>query len=592
MTATDSRIARLATELDITVRRLQWMQVELGEIARDPRGTVAPVPAQVPARPLPAPLPAPRPVPPARPNTGVSGPVWTPGPGSAPAPAATPSAASPFTVGRVLAGAGVLVTLVGVALLLVLAAQAGLLGPAVRVGLGTALAAGLLGTALWLHRRPGGTVGASALAATGVAAAYLDTVAITGIYHWVNPAVGLALSGLIALGGLWLASRWNSQWLGIAVFAPIYPLAPPLADSGYLLGGFTVILAIASIGVRRPADWQWLHLVRSVGTSGTLAVLALAADSAEALPALGAAVLGATVGLLAAADPRARDGRALPLVAGGMIAALPVLVALPGAPAWAAAGGVAALIAGAVAMGLLPGTVTGVRAAWFGTATVAALLGTAVLVPPVWIPAALLGAGTAALSAGARDRVAMTCGCILGGIGILLGVGTFGATVLATSSETVRYAGSAGVLVASALGIAFGAVLVWRGSGAVPAERRTAILIAGGAIILGSTTVLLVNAGWAVAGPAGMRWGHGLATVTWMAVGAAAVLVRRPGTGPATTVAGLVMIGAAVAKLFLFDLASLDGVVRVIAFLVVGVALLAVGAVYAARPDRADDAPR
>ncbi|WP_019202418.1 DUF2339 domain-containing protein, partial [Tsukamurella sp. 1534] len=262
MTATDPRIARLAGELDITVRRLQWMQAELADVARAGAAPAPPL-ARFPARTVPAPPSVPAPlVPPAQPG---------------------PPAAPVFTVARVLAGTGVLVTLIGVAFLLVLAAQAGLLGPAVRVGLGTALAGGLLGGALWLHRRPGGRTGAQALAATGVAAAYLDTVAVTGVYHWVHPVAGLAIAGLIALGGLALAARWRSQWLGVALFAPTYLLAPSLADDAYLLGGFTLVLAVASIAVRRPAAWPWLHVVRSAGTAATFAVLAAAAGPADGL---------------------------------------------------------------------------------------------------------------------------------------------------------------------------------------------------------------------------------------------------------------------------------------------------------------------
>ena len=38
----------------------------------------------------------------------------------------------------------------------------------------------------WLNRRPGGRVGAIALAATGIAAAYIDVIAVTTIYGWVS----------------------------------------------------------------------------------------------------------------------------------------------------------------------------------------------------------------------------------------------------------------------------------------------------------------------------------------------------------------------------------------------------------------------
>lgn len=61
-------------------------------------------------------------------------------------------------------------------------------------------------------------------------------------------------------------------------------------------------------------------------------------------------------------------------------------------------------------------------------------------------------------------------------------------------------------------------------------------------------------------------------------------LVRAPRSrtvaGTALTV-GLVLVAAAVAKLFLFDLAALDGVFRVIVFIVTGLMILTLGSVYA-----------
>ena len=93
-----------------------------------------------------------------------------------------------------LAVAGVAVTLIGVVLLLVLAAQAGILRPEFRVAGGAVLAAALVGRRVVAVRRPGGRVGAIALAATGIAAAYMDVIAVTTIYHWVPAPVGLVIA--------------------------------------------------------------------------------------------------------------------------------------------------------------------------------------------------------------------------------------------------------------------------------------------------------------------------------------------------------------------------------------------------------------
>jgi uncharacterized membrane protein len=117
--------------------------------------------------------------------------------------------------------AGVAVTLVGVVLLLVLAAQAGILRPEFRVTAGAVLAGALVGAGWWLNTRPGGRVGAIALAATGIAAAYMDVIAVTTIYGWVTAPVGLVLAAVVAGGGLTLARRWDSEHLGLLVLVPL-----------------------------------------------------------------------------------------------------------------------------------------------------------------------------------------------------------------------------------------------------------------------------------------------------------------------------------------------------------------------------------
>ncbi len=82
----------------------------------------------------------------------------------------------------------------------------------------------------------------------------------------------------------------------------------------------------------------------------------------------------------------------------------------------------------------------------------------------------------------------------------------------------------------------------------------------------------------------GFRAGHTVATVIWFVSAATALLVARRLSGATRTIAlasGLALITAAVAKLFLFDLAALDGLLRVAAFLVAGIALLVLGVAYA-----------
>lgn len=73
--------------------------------------------------------------------------------------------------------------------------------------------------------------------------------------------------------------------------------------------------------------------------------------------------------------------------------------------------------------------------------------------------------------------------------------------------------------------------------------------------------------------------GHAIVTISWTVV--ALVLLARRLRRPALRVTGLVLVAGAVAKLVLFDLVVLDGLVQVAAFLGAGLVLLAAGSRYA-----------
>jgi hypothetical protein len=228
------------------------------------------------------PQPAPHPVPP---------PMYIPQPYMPPAMAYPPPPPPPPAppkeprpprdsnwIGKVLAVAGVAVTLVGVVLLLVLAAQAGILRPEIRVGAGALLAGSLVVVAARMNSRPGGRVGAIALAATGIAAAYMDVIAITTIYHWVSAPFGLVLAAVIGGGGLSLARRWDSQHLGLLVLVPLIVLAPIVSDGiTMLLIAFMLAISAASLLGQLGKDWIWLHAARIAAPTFPLLIALVAA---------------------------------------------------------------------------------------------------------------------------------------------------------------------------------------------------------------------------------------------------------------------------------------------------------------------------
>ncbi|MGL4174882.1 MAG: DUF2339 domain-containing protein, partial [Dermatophilaceae bacterium] len=154
-------------------------------------------------------------------------------------------------VTRVLAIAGAVVTLAGIAMLLVIAVQQGWFGPPARVAAGAVIAMVL--AAAGVHgavrdRRAGRPVGSApvALVATGAATAYLDVVAVTSGYGWLPPGLGLVLAGVVALAGLELARRWSSEPLAVLLVLGAAILAPVVADDAFAwpVAAFLALLAI------------------------------------------------------------------------------------------------------------------------------------------------------------------------------------------------------------------------------------------------------------------------------------------------------------------------------------------------------------
>ena len=584
-------LQRLSDEFGQLSQQMARVAGQLSELQRSLPLPVPPPlapPAPLPPPPVLGPVPAPPP------------PVYVP----PPAPPRPPLAARLGTadgqgwIGKLLAVAGVAVTLIGVVLLLVLAAQAGILRPEVRVGAGAVLAAALVASGVRLYRRPGGQVGAIALAATGIAAAYMDVVAVTTIYGWLPGVGGLVLAALIGGGGLTLARRWDSQQLGLLVLVPLTILAPIVADGiTLLLIGFMIALSAAALPVQLGKDWVWMHAARTAAvTLPLLAALFIASVAGElgsgddvwllggacAIAAL-LAVLGALLLLPHTGNPTAT---ALLTVAG----ALPALAAAVAVPRT-----LGALLAGALAAGLLilvamprrlPGVEGAVVAIWSALSAVAALIAVTVAFAGHVEGPVLLGLALIVGLAGRRSRVARWVAAGFAVPGAMLYVAFAPPETLLRATE-LNAAVAVSTLISSVLAVAVALVLAWTwtGSGRLNADEARFTWAAAAFVALYAVTMFTVTTGVLVAGDGGFLAGHMVATICW--IGAAAVLfalARRLSGGDARTaplLGGLALTAAATAKLFLFDLGTLDGMFRVAAFIVVGLVLLAMGANYA-----------
>ncbi len=595
-----------------------------------------------------------------------------------------------------LAVAGVGVTLVGVLMLLVLAAQAGFFGPVARVIAGAVFSAALVGLGWRVFGRPGGRVGGIALVATGIAGLYLDVVAITGYYRWIPGGVGLAVALVVALAGVGIAVRWQSQPLAVGVVVGAAVLSPALTTELMLLG-FLVVLQAAGVPVQMRRDWPVLHVARTLPV--VLAVLGMAAlsgiegaisgeEAAHRQGLLIAAIACAVVGLVGALlAVRRRPGditasitialTALPVLATAVLfdrmasAAITAVLAavllglaatalipvraggsrapgsvnsgvVPGAPnaggadrpdsaaAFGPAGtaeasgyarsvvgadpgaGNARSVVGADAAHIPtpPGShaVSGVGVPQQGgrlgiarhTAFVAALTASVALLQtcatatggrPHLLPTVLFMVGLAflAVAAGSRTRVAAGLGvafAVLGGL-VMLAIATPETLALQRLAEHELDIATA---VAAVVGLGVAAMVAWTvprlprcGDPALVTGVWIAVSVAGLYYVL----VAAVSLGVSLGGADGFIVGHSVATIVWMVAATAALFygLRRLASSPAVAkvclVSGLLVAAAALAKLFLFDLATLSGLVRVAAFLAVGILLLLTGTRYA-----------
>ena len=494
--------------------------------------------------------------------------------------------------GRALAWVGSTVTVIGVVLLVVLASQRGWLGPVPRLIAGAVLAVALLGASLGVHRTPAGRNGAFALAATGFATLYLDAIGATVLYHAFSPVIGLVIAFCVAAAGLYLADRWESPVLAMFVVVAAAVCAPVLTGLvSPLLVAFLLVLACVATPVQIHRNWPYL----AIAAQGAPLLFGLVLDAfavrddlvTQALVvALAAVVCCLTLAIVIVLRRGADDPVGIALVIVSPIQAMAaaplqtttsavtslgcltvVLFALwlvhrtthrlP--PNFAAAAGVAAAATMAQA--------TSIALAHNASVLTITLLCQAMLVAlvAVWTPRR----GTLLL-AGGYGLVGL-CTAVVGPFRLyLLVVPPLGDLPHSTLVPALITA----ALVVGVAGLFGWAMLLG------PESRATGVWLAVAAVALyGSSGVLLFLTMLVWPDAAGFRTGHVVITIGWTVC--ALVLLAKGVTKLPARIAGLSLVGAALAKLFLFDLIQLDGLVRVVAFLVVGIVLLVAGVRYA-----------
>lgn len=535
-----------------------------------------------------------------------------PTPAMTPPPAPTPPAMPSWwqregAVTRVLALAGAVVTLVGVALLLALAMQQGWFVPELRVASGVALAVGLVAAAHVVRARETRSGRASAapvaIAATGYAAGYLDVVAVTAVYGWVPRVAGLVLAGAVAVTGLLLARRWDRQLLAVVTVLGATLLAPVVTGRpGDEVSLFVVVLSAAALLARGDRGWPALALARSVPAGG-LVLLGVAIDASDGTPSLIAVAAAATLTALAlvgAVSAAHHDRRDLVGCATVAVSAVTLLVAFgvhgqtlrtTGVALVAVAFAVALAVTSRSPVGPVPTPLATTLGALSG---VAALLAVTSGAPDRWLVTGIIATalGYAAAAVTTRSRVTLW---VAAGTAAVASIAYVGHPTAYVDLWSATDHDAAAALIDSVLAGGVAALGAWgvdvvRGvPDRVRRITRVAALLAG----LATSAVAVISVGLLLgtavgATSTGFLAGHALATVLWMLTSAWLLLhgLRAESRRVLAVRLGLGLAAVSVGKLFLFDLATLDGLWRVLAFIVTGLLLLASGTAYAKALER------
>lgn len=493
------------------------------------------------------------------------------------------------------------VLLLGIAFLLVFAAQAGFFGPVPRVVAAFVLGGGLIAGGVVLRRRARNTSAALALVGTGYAAVILDFIAATSLYHFFSTVAGYVLVGVMALAGLGLAWWWRSSLLAALTGCGAMLLAPMLSVDITLVVFVTIIGAVmTATGWRHP---QWLRLLRTVIPvlyyTGALILVAAEMTVSGAATDMGygvctlvfALVVMATTVVEAIIGDRRDDLFAmvnvplmLPLIVLGV-------VDFGGVPTW-----LVYVLVAAVYLGV-SGVLLVQWRARRSAVTVAAVLGTIGVLCAAralastadsLYPFAAISAAIALMVAAVRIRriwltvfAALVAGgaCVqwLGTSGVhVMFIASFAVSQLTWMQGVTSVVMLAGLVVATKLFIPAVAP-----NSVVPLRN---VLVAAMVLVAALVTVTFgVVIGRAVddeiGGATGFFVGHLLVTVL-MICGAAVLVLTRTTSVVKPRVMGFVLGGVALAKLFLFDLSMLPAVLRIVAFMIVGGVLLLVAMRY------------
>ncbi|WP_164546356.1 DUF2339 domain-containing protein [Corynebacterium hylobatis] len=613
---------RDALELRLTLRRLEAAEAALADARRSldavltrstaagPAPTTAPVPvAPAGAGPAAAPpgAPAPAPVytrdsflqvhPPQQPK-----PVKPPKP---PVPTET-------KVIRAIAVVGSLITVAGVGLAVTLAIQAGLLGPLGRVLLSVLLAVALLVAGLWLdnYRRTatdrdtaGMTAGVTALIVTSWLVSATILYALVEILEWWPAWLGALVLMAVWLVFLWLAVTRELRAAAVCLGLSILPVSTAFYNVDVPVTWLVTLLPLTLLAITRDREYPQARLV----AAAIAVVLQLwlfndmvyvvgfippAVNLTIALLGIGSALAFAAMTLW---FPKDNDNANLLT---GIVAplALLALAVPPASDTWA----IWLLVPAAVGLAAI-GYLHQDRLGMIGVCA------TAVAFVLVWTLTPPFGAGALI------DNTIVVAVFFVAAVITVLWLDHrhetrvwpwafwLGAALIVTGNLSRNVLGASPLwltdhvsLVQALLIAVFLGVTITRRKALMDFPVWAQVVFAVAALHLSMVTIVTAVTwlGNLIGGNAGMLLGyltgHALVSILWMVLAAWILLAAKGMSAKASLNAGMVLAIAGVVKLVFFDLGTLEGLPRAMAFLVSGVALLTIAALRARRRQAAE----
>ena len=497
--------------------------------------------------------------------------------------------------GRLLAWVGGLAVLLGIVFFVAMAVRRGWIGEEMRVVLAFLGSGALVGVGLYLFIRQGRTQASLAAVASGLAGLYASDVAATRLYDLVSPVVGLLCAGVVGVLGTAIAVRWRTELVGaIGILGALAsPILVQAETSGTTLA-FMAIALVAAVGVLLWQRWDWLAAGAFLLSAPQLAVwlddtyedrLALALGVLTLFWALYvvAAIgyeLRVPVATLRASSAMLLLANAL-LFAGGGWLMLHDSDHENGATAWVLVAAAAHVLLGGFGFRQrMSREIAGVIAA-VGIGLSAAALGLALDGPALVIAWCVEAAVLAWVASVTSERRA-----VVGTVAFLTLAGGHILTIEAPPDSLYRgvddLTDAAVALVAFAAAALVSARFVPEKTfvGALVDLRLLLEAAAAAAIVyLGSIAIVDLTREAETAAEPGQT-PQVLLSAFWALVGFGSLLFGLLRDDRRFRIAGLALLTAAIAKVFLFDLSTLESIYRVLSFIALGLLLLAAAFAY------------